>query len=153
MADTEPYKAEFEAWARVECNLPFYAAIAWNQAWTKQAWKIWQASALASRPAEVDEMRKPPRTAEEMIACIGGHYNSMYLKNDPEDIGFSLTVHDLLSAMRDWFEDYEFEDEPAAVSSADRIAGLERENADLRFNIGELMKALAPSHTTNEGGK
>jgi hypothetical protein len=32
----------------------------------------------------------------------------------------------------------------------ERIAALEKENADLRFNIGELMKAVAPSHTTNK---
>lgn len=31
-----------------------------------------------------------------------------------------------------------------------RVAALEQENADLRFNIGELMKAVAPSHTTNK---
>lgn len=32
----------------------------------------------------------------------------------------------------------------------ERIAALEQENADLRFNIGELMKVAAPSHTTNK---
>jgi hypothetical protein len=31
-----------------------------------------------------------------------------------------------------------------------RIATLKQENDDLRFNIGELMKAVAPSHTTNK---
>ena len=76
MADTEPYKAEFEAWARVECNLPFYAAIDWNQAWTKQAWKIWQASALASRPAEVDDWISVEDRLPGKEHCLAAYVNA-----------------------------------------------------------------------------
>lgn len=48
---------------------------------------------------------KPPRTAEEMVAFIGNHYNAMLdEKRDPADIEYALTVHDLLSAMSDWFD-------------------------------------------------
>lgn len=106
MADTEPYKAEFEAWARVECNLPFYAAIDWNQAWTKQAWKIWQASALASRPAEVDDERRHPCTPEEMRDFIGSNYFSI-LDGFAEtaDLVYTVSIHDLLSSMSNWFEE------------------------------------------------
>ena len=40
---------------------------------------------------------------------------------------------------------------PAVVLALIAVARRsQRENADLRFNIGELMKALAPSHTTNK---
>ena len=64
-------------------------------------------AALASRPAEVDESPKLPRTPEEMVAFIGSHFDAMRDEtSDPEDIRFTLSVHDLLSAMSDWFDDY-----------------------------------------------
>lgn len=137
MADTEPYKAEFEAWARVECNLPFYAAIDWNQAWTKQAWKIWQASALASRPAEVDDEGLPPLPAH--IEVGGEGWDIEDFKSEK-----TFTVEHLWQYARD-------------AVAADRVRMLteilycysgDDSVCDYQDKISALM--AAPSHTTNK---
>ena len=62
-----------------------------------------------------------PKTPEEVIAFIGSNYNSMIPTADPvmnesgewvtgellplEDIVYSLTVHDLLSAFSEWSDE------------------------------------------------
>lgn len=64
---------------------------------------------------------KLPANAAEMVAFIGSHYNSMRDdKPDPNDIVYELTVHDLLSAFRWWFEDYELEDEPSHTTNKEK---------------------------------
>jgi len=71
--------------------------------------------------AERASQPKLPANAAEMVAFIGSHYNSMRDdKPDPNDIVYELTVHDLLSAFRWWFDDYELEDEPSHTTNKEK---------------------------------
>jgi hypothetical protein len=58
--------------------------------------------------AQVQQAVLPPLTPEEIVAFIGSHYNVMRdaENGDVESIEYQLTVHDIQSAFRWWFEDY-----------------------------------------------
>ncbi len=139
MADTD--RAAFEAWARQAMGLLDSTPLDWELKWVEAAFKSWQArAALASRPAEVDESRKPPRTPEEMVAFIGSHFDAMRDEtSDPEDIRFTLSVHDLLSAMSDWFDDYAesaYPNEKAAEVDDEGLPVLPKESANIWYHRG-----------------
>ena len=52
-----------------------------------------------------DERARIPQTPAEVIAFIGGHFDNMEESANLEDVRFRLSVHDLQSAFRWWFDD------------------------------------------------
>jgi hypothetical protein len=52
--------------------------------------------------ADGQELPALPSTPEEIIAFIGGHYDSMEEAENPENVRFQLSVHDLQSAFVWW---------------------------------------------------
>lgn len=86
-------------------------------------------AALAPRPAEVGDEGLPP--LPDHIEVGGEGWDIEDFKSEK-----TFTVEHMWQYARD------------AVAT-DR-ARRDQEIADLRFNIGELMKAVAPSHTTNK---
>ncbi|AWL03369.1 hypothetical protein DIR46_02150 [Massilia oculi] len=84
-------------------------------------------AALASRPAEVDDEGLPPLPKPMIPGSIMARYSSEQFRQGQRDAReYQRKVDEKIIARRD------------------------QEIADLRFNIGELMKAAAPSHTTNK---
>jgi len=82
---------------------------------TAEQYRQGQRDAVAADRAQREKL---PANAEEMVAFIGSHYNSMRDdKPDPNDIVYELTVHDLLSAFRWWFDEFELEDEPSHTTN------------------------------------
>ena len=71
--------------------------------------------------AERASQPKLPANAAEMIAFIGSHYHFMRDMADPNDTVYELTAHDLLSAFRWWFDEFELEDEPPQAGDKDGV--------------------------------
>lgn len=85
---------------------------------TAEQFRQGQRDAVAADRARREKL---PANADEMVALIGSHYNSMRDdKPDPNDIVYELTVHDLLSAFRWWFDEFELEDEPSDTTNKEK---------------------------------
>jgi hypothetical protein len=70
-----------------------------------------------ARQAQAGAVANLPLTAEDAIAFIGNHFDSMAEAADPMNVRFTLSVHDLLSAFR-WWADADI----AAPTSTDASA-------------------------------
>lgn len=127
MADTE--REAFEAWAKPQ---PYW----WNgqtysDLHTQIAWEAWQAgSALASRPAQVDDEALPPLPPEVARAMKGEVAFFVKWQDAGKELRGSLML---------------FTAEQFRQGQRDAVA-----SHISRQNSGAATKVLAPSHTTNK---
>lgn len=70
-------------------------------------------------PADITRV---PTTPDEAIAFIGSHFNCQYDADKPENIRYELSVHDILSAFRWWF-DTDLPEQAGREASAGVAAG------------------------------
>lgn len=93
------------AWSSID---PDIEGITAAERMSKEAWAALIAYIHAWRDAHLARQDQAgaqiPRTAEEAIAFIGSHFDAKEDADDPENVRFQLTVHDLLSAFRWWFD-------------------------------------------------
>ncbi len=66
-----------------------------------QLYRQWDDARIAA-PVSQEAPSALPATPHEVIGFIGSHYEAMENENDPADIRYTLTVHDLLSAFGAW---------------------------------------------------
>jgi hypothetical protein len=69
-----------------------------------------------AKTLEVSAPLRLPSTPDEVIAFISPHYDYMQEADDPANVRFQVSVHDLMSSFRDWFDLDEVGGQPVLVT-------------------------------------